>query len=319
MHQHINTPLYVIALGGNAIIRPGEAGTIEQQVAHASEALEPVARLAAEGAGIVLTHGNGPVVGNILLRNEAAAESVSPMPLYIADADSEGGIGFMLQNTLRNLMRRIGVTREVATIVTQVAVDPNDPAFTAPSKPVGPHYAAARARELANLRGWTLAKVGADAWRRVVPSPRPLRIIETAVVRTLVDAGDVVIAAGGGGIPVFESADGATLTPIDAVVDKDWSSALLARDIGADLLAVLMEADALYLGWGSDTARLVPRITVGDAHVLLDSGALAAGSIAPKLAACVMFVEYTGKEALMCASNRLEEGLVGKSGTRITA
>lgn len=318
MEAAAHAPLYVIALGGNAILRPGEAGTIEQQTAHAREALEPVARLAARGAGLVLTHGNGPVVGNILLRSEAAAGSVSPMPLYIADADSEGGIGFMLQNTLRNLMRQTGVDREVATIVTQVAIDASDPAFAAPSKPVGPHYDATRARELADSRGWTLARVGADSWRRVVPSPRPLRVIETAIVRTLVRAGDIVIAAGGGGVPVVESADRATLTPIDAVVDKDWSSALLARDIGADRLAILMEADALYLHWGTDSARAIRHITTADARVLLDSGTLASGSIAPKLAACVMFVEETGREALMCASNRLEEGLAGAEGTRVT-
>lgn len=317
MHDAGQTPTYVIALGGNAIIRQGEEGTIEQQAAHAREALEAVAALAAGGAHIVITHGNGPVVGNILLRNEAAAGSVSPMPLYIADADSAGGIGFLLQYTLLNLLREASLDRAVATLVTQVVVDPEDPAFAEPSKPVGPHYDAARAVELTREHSWLMTEVAPGIWRRVVASPLPTRIIETEVVRKLAESGDIVIAAGGGGIPVVEGPTG-LITPVDAVVDKDFASALLARDLEADVLILLMEADALYRDWGTQDARPVDRISVSDARELLDSGNLSRGSIGPKLAACAQFAEETGRDALICASDRLADALAGRAGTRVT-
>ncbi len=316
MSATADTPLHVIALGGNAIIRRGERGTIEEQTAHAREALAPVAELAATGARIVVTHGNGPIVGNILLRNEAAAASVQPMPLYIADADSEGGIGFVLQYTLRNLMRESGVERSAATVVTQVVVDPADPAFLAPSKPVGPHYGPERAAELSALEGWMLSEVAPRAWRRVVPSPRPVRVVETETVRLLTDAGVIVIAAGGGGVPVTEDARG-IVTPVDAVIDKDWTSALLASDLAAETLAVLMEADGLYRDWGTPQAIRIDTITVAEAEEMLASGALAAGSIAPKLAACTLFVRTTGREAVICSAEDLEAGLSATAGTRV--
>ena len=308
----------VIALGGNSLVRRGEAGTIEQQNLRAREALEPVADLIADGLRVVITHGNGPVVGNIIMRNEAARDIIPPMPLFIAGADSQGGIGFMLQNTLHNLLTRRGVTRPVAALVTQVVVDPSDPAFERAAKPIGPYMGRAEVDLLAEERGWSFVDAGDGLWRRVVPSPRPLRVVESAAVRSLTDAGTVVIAAGGGGVPVIEQPDGA-LQAIEAVVDKDWTSALLACEIGAASFAVLMEADALYRDWGTPEAARIERLTVAEANDLLASGTLEAGSIAPKVAACAQFAAGCSGEgqAIICGSDALADALSGRAGTRI--
>jgi carbamate kinase len=276
-----------------------------------------VARLASAGHGIVLTHGNGPIVGNIVVRNEAARATIPPMPLYIAGADSEGGIGLMLQMALGNALREAGTPRDVATVITQTVVDAHDTAFGQPTKPIGPYYTE---NEVATIRaaepGWTFVDTPDCGWRRTVPSPRPIRIVEAKVVDQLLDAGVVVIAAGGGGVPVVESADG-TLRGVDAVVDKDWSGALLARDIRADALVILMEADRLYLGWGGPAPLAVDRLTVDRALELVVSGALETGSVAPKVAACAGFARDTGHPALICRVEDLEAALRGEAGTRI--
>ncbi len=317
-------PPIVVALGGNAIVRRGESGTIEQQALRAREALTPVADLVAAGRSVVLTHGNGPVVGNIIMRNEAARDIVPPMPLYIAGADSEGGIGFMLQNTLHNLLAERDLPRPVVTLVTQVVVDPADPAFGIADKPIGPYLGRPEADLLGAERGWSFAEAGDGPLRRVVPSPRPLRVVEAPAVGTLAAAGQVVIAAGGGGVPVVERPDG-TLEPVEAVVDKDWTSALLACEIGASALAVLMEADGLYRDWGTPTAERIERLTVTEARELIDGGSLARGSIAPKVAACAWFAAecrasagHAPAEAVICASDALADALAGRAGTRIS-
>lgn len=312
-------PPLVIALGGNAILRQGDAGTIEQQTLRAREALEPVADLIAAGRSVVLTHGNGPVVGNIIMRNEAVRDLIPPMPLYIAGADSEGGIGFMLQNVLGNLLGERGVERGVVSLVTQVEVDAADPAFTHPDKPIGPYMGQAEAEMLAGSRGWSFIDTGDGLMRRVVPSPRPREIIEAAAVEALVSAGEVVIAAGGGGVPVVRRSTGALL-PVEAVIDKDRTGALLAEHVGAAVFAVLMEADALYLGWGSPHASRIERITVSEAHELLASGSLEPGTIAPKVAACARFVERSARPdatAIISGTDALAAALSGRAGTHI--
>jgi len=307
----------VVALGGNAILRRGDNGTIEAQFERSEEAMAHIVPLIAAGHHVVLTHGNGPIVGNILLRNEAARDQVPPMPLYIADADSEGGIGVMLQQALANALRRTGIKRPVATVVTQVVVDGSDPAFVQPTKPIGPIYSAEEAERLAHERGWVMSDQPGCGWRRIVASPRPLRVVETPSIEALVAAGHVVIAAGGGGVPVVEAPDG-TLSGIDAVVDKDWASAVLAREVGADVLVILMEADAVYLDWDTPSARRLDRLTVAEAERLLESDAFASGSVGPKVAAAAQFARETGREALICASEHFEAALAGSSGTRIT-
>ncbi len=303
----------VVALGGNAILRRGESGTIEQQEAHAAEALAPVADLIAGGTRVVLTHGNGPVVGNIVERGEAARARIAPMPLWIAGADSQGGIGSMLQLTLRNLLVERGAASDVVTLVTHVVVDRADPAFARPSKPIGPWYAAEQARDLSSAEGWTMREVPGCGWRRVVPSPAPLALVEIDSVSSLSAAGHTVIAAGGGGIPVERRADG-SLRGVAAVVDKDATAALLARALGASTLVILMEADAVYASFGTPEARRIARLTPEEASRLAASGEFDSGSIAPKLAAAADFAR-SGGEAVVCSAGLLAEALAGEAGT----
>lgn len=311
-----DTPLLVIALGGNAILRRGDDGTIETQFRRADESMRQIVPLLADGARVVLTHGNGPIVGNIVIRNEAARDRIPPMPLYIADADSEGGIGFMLETSLTNALAEAGVDRRVVTVVTRCVVDPADPAFSQPTKPIGPYYEPAEAARLAVEEGWMFVEVPGAGMRRVVPSPLPLEIVEAPTIATLANAGDVVIAAGGGGVPVVRKADG-TLVGVDAVIDKDWASAVLAEAIGADSLVVLMEADRIYEGFGTPAARPIDELTADEAERLLP--ALDPGSVGPKVAACAHFARTTGRDALICAVEQLPDALAGRAGTRVAA
>jgi carbamate kinase len=308
--------LVVIALGGNAILRRGDDGTITEQFTRADDVMQHVASLISGGHRVVLTHGNGPIVGNIVIRNEAARSSVAPMPLYIADADSEGGLGLMLQMSLHNALREAGLDRAVVTIITQCVVDGTDPAFGNPTKPIGPYWTPEHAAELTRTEGWTFAENSDGSHRRVVASPRPLRIVEAGSIGRNAEAGDIVIAAGGGGVPVVEDERG-MLTGIDAVIDKDWASALLAREIGARTLIILMEAKQVYLGWGTDAAQPVDRLSVAEAQRLLASGEFESGSIGPKVAACAEFVRTTGRDAIICGCEVLEDALAGRAGTRI--
>lgn len=308
--------MYVIALGGNAILRRGDDGTITTQFARADASMRHVAVLAAAGDRLVLTHGNGPVVGNIVLRNEAARDTVPPMPLYIAGADSEGGIGLMLQMSLHNRLRTAGVDRAVLSVITQCVVDAGDPAFAAPSKPIGPYFDAFGAARLTAEEGWVFAEEGDRGWRRIVASPQPLRIVEAPTIRRLAEEGDIVIAAGGGGVPVLEGEDG-TLQGVDAVIDKDRASALLAREIDASVLVILMEEPHVFVAYGTPRQRSLERLTVDEADALIASGELAKGSIRPKVEACADFARTCGREAIICAVDSLEDALAGRAGTRI--
>lgn len=310
-----STDIIVIALGGNAIARHGDDGTIAAQYRRAAEATEAIAAFASSGCRIALTHGNGPVVGNIVLRGEIAAATVAPTPLFIADADSEGGIGLMLQQVLGNSLRASGSPLVPATVITQVVVDAGDPAFRHPTKPIGPYYPADALPGLEQERGWRLAEEPGRGWRRVVASPRPSRIVETPAIAALIDAGVIPIAAGGGGVPVTEQADG-SLAGVDAVIDKDWSAALLAHSLGARRLVIIMEVDALYHGFGGPSPARITTLTPQQAAELAPT--LPEGSIRPKLEACVWFAERGG-EALICSAQGLLAALEGDGGTVITA
>jgi carbamate kinase len=308
----------LVALGGNALLRGGDDGGIATQFERADAAMDHIARLAAAGDELVLTHGNGPVVGNIVLRGEAARSSVPPMPLYIAGADSQGGIGLMLEMSLRNALRRAGIGRDVATIVTQMVVRADDPALGLPSKPIGPYYDDDHLSRLQELEpDWVFARVAGRGWRRVVPSPVPMRVVEVGTVRLLVESGAIVIAAGGGGVPVIEDANG-RLSGVDAVIDKDWASALLAQQVAADALVILMETDAVYECWGTPSQRRVERLTVAEAEALVVGGTLESGSIAPKVAAGAAFARASGRAAILCRAEDLEAALEGGAGTRIS-
>lgn len=318
----IETPLpgartLVVALGGNAILRRGDDGSIQTQSARSDAAMSYIAPLVGSGHRIALTHGNGPVVGNIVIRNEAARDTITPMPLFIAGADSEGGLGFMLQMSLANALWMQGTENPVATIVTETVVDGNDPAFARPTKPIGPYYTVVQLERFRDAEpDWTFVEIGDRGWRRVVASPRPLRIVQAPVVKRLLEDGMVAIAAGGGGVPVVEAPDG-QLHGVDAVIDKDWASALLAVEIGADGLAILMESDRVYLGWGGESPRPADHLSVAEARALLGAGELDEGSIGPKVAASAWFAEQTGRPAVICRVEDLAASLDGRAGTRI--
>lgn len=309
----------VIALGGNAILRRGDDGTIETQYRRAREAAAQLAKVAGQGHLMVVTHGNGPVVGNIVLQNEAARGTVPPMPLYIAGADSIGGLGLMIQMTLGNAVDDVPVDRQVLTVVTQVVVRRDDPAFERPTKPIGPYYELETMRELASSEpSWDFMEIPGCGWRRVVASPMPRRIVEAEPIRRLMEFGDIVIACGGGGVPVAEG-PARHLTGVDCVIDKDWASALLAKEIEADRLVILMEADRVYSGWGTDAQRGFERLTADEADALLAASELQVGSIGPKVAAAAWFARSTGREALICRAEDLSDALEGRAGTRIVA
>jgi carbamate kinase len=295
----------VVALGGNALLRRGEPMTAENQRANVRRAAVALGRLVEAGHELVITHGNGPQVG--LLAMQTAASSDAPFPLDVLDAESAGMIGYVIQQELGNVLR----DKRVATLLTQVRVDPSDPAFANPVKPIGAAYDEATARRMAAERGWRIAPDN-GRWRRVVPSPRPLAILDVDVLAFLIDHGVVVICAGGGGIPVVELEDGA-VTGIEAVIDKDLASALLARQVSADMLLMLTDVDAVYRDYGTPQARALPHLRASD----IRPAAFAAGSMRPKLEAAIEFANATGRAA---AIGRLEDAVAiveGRGGTRI--
>ena len=296
----------VIALGGNALLRRTEALTADNQRQNVRQAAAALAPLAAEHE-LVITHGNGPQVGLLALQ-AAAYRSDEVFPLDILDAETEGMIGYLVEQELTNLLPD---DRRCATLLTQIEVDPNDPAFKHPSKPIGPVYDENEAQRLARQLGWSIAPDG-DQFRRVVASPRPVRILELSVIQLLVSQEIVVICTGGGGIPVVRRADG-SLIGIEAVIDKDMASALLARELRADCLLMLTDVDAVYIDWGKATARPIRQMTAGEIH----RHAFAAGSMAPKVEAACDFVERTGGIAGIGALQDVATILTGDAGTRI--
>lgn len=306
----------VVSLGGNAIVRRGEAGTIEEQFENAASACAHVAELVSGGASVIITHGNGPVVGNLVIQNESAKNAVPPMPLYICDADSVGAIGFVIQQTLYNRLHRIHRIKEVAAVVTQVVVDPADPAFLDPSKPVGPFYSKEEAAALAKSKGWVMKEDSLRGLRRVVPSPKPRRIVEAGVIAKLAEAGVVVIAAGGGGVPVAEDADG-MLKGIDAVIDKDLSTALLAVETGAKRIINLTQTAMVYLNYGKRGEKGLPEMSLEEAKRYLSEGHFAPGSMGPKIEGAIEFLEGGGEEVVITTPELVGEALKGRAGTRV--
>jgi carbamate kinase len=309
-------PLSVIAIGGNALIRRGEKGTVEEQTAHADSCMSRIASMVARGERVVLTHGNGPFVGNMVIQMECARDTVPAMPLYMADADSEGGIGFILQQALYNRLHGLVKGINVVSVVTQVLVDKDDPAFARPTKPIGPFYAEEVAMAMTMGRGYLMAEDAGRGWRRIVPSPRPLRIVEAEVVRKVAISGDVVIAAGGGGVPVVEDADG-NLHGVDAVIDKDYASSVLARQIGATRFIILTSVDCVYLDYGKNNQKALLTMDARQARAYLAEGQFPPGSMGPKVGAAVEFMEGGGKEVIITSPEMLEEALAGRAGTRI--
>ncbi len=306
----------IVSIGGNALIRRGEKGTIEEQFSNAEAACAVVSSLMGSGLGVIITHGNGPVVGNIVIRNEAAEGFVPPMPLYISDADSEGGLGFMIQQTIYNEFKRAGLTAEAVTIVTQVVVDRADPAFRNPTKPVGPYYTEEEAGRLVKKRRWVMREDSGRGMRRVVPSPRPRRIVEAGVIGMLAESGVIVIAAGGGGVPVVEEDDG-TLRGVEAVIDKDHSTTLLAIETEAESILNITAIDSVYLGFGTEDQRPIREMSATEARRHLEAGEFAPGSMGPKVEAAIEFVEGGGREVFITTPGLMSKAIEGRAGTRI--
>jgi carbamate kinase len=309
-------PSLVISLGGNAIVPVGNAGTIEEQFRVTRETMRQVVELARDHR-IVITHGNGPIVGNILVRNDAARDRIPPMPLDVCGADSQGGIGYMIQQTFQNLARASGLDVRAVTLVTQVVVDSEDAGFRNPTKPIGPFYQEAEARSLEAAKGWKMLPDAGRGWRRVVPSPIPVRIVELETIRALFDAGHVVICAGGGGIPVVEGLDG-TLRGVEAVIDKDLSSVVLGTAIGAETLLVVTSIDRVAVDFGKPTQRWLERITLSEAMRHLMDGQFPPGSMGPKIEAAVWFLKAGGRQVCITSPQQIRAATRGEAGTWIT-
>jgi carbamate kinase len=307
----------VIALGGNALAPSGARSTIHDQFRHTRESLGPIVDLALDGWNVCIVHGNGPQVGDELLRNQLARREASPLPLGVLVAATAGWIGYMVQQSLENALRRAGSDRRVATIITQVEIDPDDPNLRTPTKFIGHEIPPARAGELI-AEGEAVKPDGRGRLRRVVPSPRPIAIHELATIRQLVEQGTIVIAAGGGGAPIYRDPvlgwEG-----VDAVVDKDLAAAALARDLDAELLIILTDVDAVYLDWGKPTQRSLPRLTVAEAEELDRNRAFGEGSMGPKVRAAIDFVRRTGGRAIITELSHGRHAVRGEAGTTITA
>ena len=305
----------VVALGGNALLRRGQEDSYGNMFASARSAAERVVDIAGAGWEIVVTHGNGPQVGRILLQQEAARGWVTPMPLDVCGAESQGQIGYLLQVTIGDVFFERGMERPVATVLTLTRVRPDDPAFAEPTKPVGPFYEEAEARRLAEERGWVMKPDPHGGWRRVVPSPDPYSIVEASVIRQLVADGVIVIAAGGGGVPVLDV--GPRLVPAEGVIDKDLAAAILARDVEAQVLLILTDVPHVMRGFGTERARPIERMTATEARELLAAGEFAAGSMGPKVEAAARFVEGGGHRAAIGDLEAALAVLEGRAGTAI--
>jgi carbamate kinase len=309
--------IIVVALGGNAILQPGQKGTAAEQIHNIEATAGAIVSLIQMGHKVVVTHGNGPQVGNILLQNEAAVDQTPAMPLDVCGAQSQGLVGYMVQKALRNELGARGLPTSVAAIITQTVVDRSDPAFAGPTKPVGPFYPSDRGKVLIEERGWVMKEVRPGQFRRVVPSPDPLSIVEREEIRALTAAGTIVIASGGGGIPVVREPDG-RLVGVEAVIDKDLAGQRLAADIGATVFAIFTDVDRVALAYGTPEQKFLDHLTLEEARGYLAAGHFPPGTMGPKVLAVIRFLEAGGKRAVIAAMREAAAALAGKAGTTVT-
>jgi carbamate kinase len=308
--------LALVAFGGNALLRPEDRGTQEEQIARAKQAARWLAEIVRAEYKLVVVHGNGPQVGNILVQAEEASTKIPPQSLDVAVAQTEGSIGFMLQQAIRNRLESIGIPGDVTTVLTEVEVDVNDAAFKKPTKPIGPYFTRYRAEALERDLGWTMREDSGRGWRHVVASPRPLHILNVATIARMLEAASVVIAAGGGGVPVVRGRDG-QWRGIEAVIDKDFASALLASELHADVFIILTNVAQVSIDFGKPTQRAIDRLTVAEAEKHLAEGQFPAGSMGPKIEAAIRFVRASGRNVLITDVEHLREAVTGNAGTRI--
>jgi carbamate kinase len=310
--------LAVLAIGGNALIRDRKHESIPDQYEMVCAIAEIICGMLEGGWKVVVTHGNGPQVGFILRRSELSIAEVPPVPMDYAGADIQGAVGYMFVKALRNAFRRHAIKREAVALVTQTVVDRNDPAFANPTKPIGSHMEEARAKQLAAQYHWTVREDAGRGWRRVVPSPRPQRIIEGTLIRQLAGDGHVVVCCGGGGIPVIEDAGG-DLKGVEAVIDKDLASSLLARDMGADTLVLPTGVEKVALDFNKPTQRWLDRMSLAEAKKHHADDQFDAGSMGPKIAALIDFVGGGGRLGLVTNAENVARALRGETGTRVVA
>jgi carbamate kinase len=315
--EHDRLKTLVIAIGGNSLIKDALHQSVAHQYAAVVETVRHITDMLERGYRIVITHGNGPQVGFILMRSEHSRGLLHEVPLDSIVADTQGALGYQIQQALENEFRRRGLSHSVATIVTQTLVDRDDPAFARPSKPIGEFYTQKQAEERMRTDGWRMVEDAGRGWRRVVPSPRPVRIIESAVIRHLAKGGYVVIAAGGGGIPVVADEKG-LLSGVAAVIDKDLASAVLAAQIGAEVLVISTAVEKVCLNFGTREQREVDSMSVAEARRYIAEGHFEPGSMLPKVEACIHFIEQHGGTAVITCPACLSSALEGRTGTRVT-
>lgn len=306
----------LIAVGGNSLIRAGEKGTVTEQLANTRRTAEAILGLIREGYRLVITHGNGPQVGAALLRSERASDQVPGHTLDVCDADTQGEIGYLLAQSVRNELARAGMKVPVVAVLTQCIVSEDDPAMQHPTKPIGPFYSKADAEERKRTLGWQIVEDAARGYRRVVPSPDPTEIVELEVIRDLVEAGALVVACGGGGIPVIRDAEG-MLHGVEAVIDKDRASALLAAQLGVDLFAISTDTDYVYLDYKKPTQRLLSKVTAGELEMHLRDGQFPPGNMGPKVESVLRFLKRGGREAVITSFVYMLDAVKGKAGTHI--
>ena len=308
----------LIAFGGNALLPENQRGLQEEQTRNAQHAARLMVHIVRKGYELIIVHGNGPQVGNLLIQMEEAITKIPPFSLDVCDAMTEGSMGFMLEKAVINELRTLSIDKEVATLVTQVVVDKDDPAFLSPTKPVGPFYTRYRAQALAKEKKWTVVEDAGRGYRKVVASPKPIDVVSKWVIRDLVCAGRIVIAAGGGGIPIIINGRG-LFKGVEAVIDKDYVASLIAREVRVDLFIILTGVERVFLDFGTPQQRPIENMTIGQAQEYLEQGQFPRGSMGPKIEAAIEYIKAGGKEVLITSASYLKAALLNRSGTRITA
>ena len=308
----------LVAFGGNAMLPEDQRGLQAEQMRNAQKAAELMVHIVRKGYELIIVHGNGPQVGNLLIQMEEAANKIPPYSLDVCDAMTEGSMGYMLERAIINELRRRSIDKEVASLVTQVVVDKDDPAFGRPTKPVGPFYSKYRGQQLAREKKWTMIEDAGRGYRKVVASPKPIDVVPKGIIRELVEAGRIVIAAGGGGIPVIINGNG-LFEGVEAVIDKDYAASLIAREVKVDLFVILTAIERVYINFGKPDQAEAPVLTVDEARKHLADGQFPEGSMGPKIRAAVEYIEAGGREVLITKDAHLKAALLNRSGTRIVA
>jgi carbamate kinase len=308
----------LVAFGGNALIPDNQRGVQDEQIKNAEKAAELMAHIVRKGYELIIVHGNGPQVGNLAIQMEEAVTKIPPYSLDICNAMTEGSMGYMLERAVANELRRWSIDKDVTTVVTQVVVDRNDEAFKSPSKPIGPFYTRYRAHQLIREKKWAMIEDAGRGYRKVVPSPKPIDVVPKWIIRDLVLSGRVVVAAGGGGIPVVINSRG-LYEGVEAVIDKDFASSLIAREVKVDLFIILTAIERVYLNFGKPDQKEIDVLTVDEAKKYMDEGQFPRGSMGPKIQAAIDFIEAGGKEVLITDANHLKAALINRTGTRIVA